>query len=202
MCVLRAEGSSKVQSRLEQQTSRLSQAQQIKSGSSSSSKAAAGSKSSPPKEKMSPAASPMDDIERGNQPAFFGTSRPRQQSCACTSSQWVVVRQLYTMLLFPVHRADGGGAGHGPDEQRRQLLWLPQLLLQQRGQLQQQRLWRGGGGPRADLTPEHDPPARATAPPGHAHPRRHHHLLPHPARGRRRPPDEHAEWVLPGSFAD
>ncbi|XP_046902034.1 ELL-associated factor 2 [Hypomesus transpacificus] len=60
----RAEGSSKVQSRLEQQTSRLSQAQQIKSGSSSSSKAAAGSKSSPPKEKMSPAASPMDDIER------------------------------------------------------------------------------------------------------------------------------------------
>lgn len=58
----RAEGSSKVQSRLEQQTSRLTQAQQVKPGSSS--KAAAGSKSSPPKDKMSPAASPMDDIER------------------------------------------------------------------------------------------------------------------------------------------
>ncbi|KAJ3592272.1 hypothetical protein NHX12_007400 [Muraenolepis orangiensis] len=56
----RAEGSSKVQSRLEQQTSRLSQ--QMKSGGSGS-KAQASSKSSPPKEKMSPA-SPMDDIER------------------------------------------------------------------------------------------------------------------------------------------
>ncbi|XP_071394949.1 ELL-associated factor 2 isoform X2 [Centroberyx affinis] len=59
----RAEGSSKIQSRLEQQTSRLSQ--QIKSGNSgSSNKTPSGSKSSPPKEKMSPA-SPMDDIERG-----------------------------------------------------------------------------------------------------------------------------------------
>ncbi|KAK0149694.1 ELL-associated factor 2 [Merluccius polli] len=57
----RAEGSSKVQSRLEQQTSRLSQ--QMKSGGSGS-KAQASSKSSPPKEKMFPA-SPMDDIERG-----------------------------------------------------------------------------------------------------------------------------------------
>ncbi|XP_071394948.1 ELL-associated factor 2 isoform X1 [Centroberyx affinis] len=58
----RAEGSSKIQSRLEQQTSRLSQ--QIKSGNSgSSNKTPSGSKSSPPKEKMSPA-SPMDDIER------------------------------------------------------------------------------------------------------------------------------------------
>lgn len=57
----RAEGSSKIQSRIEQQTSRLSQ--QMKTSVSSSSKTPAGSKSSPPKEKMSPA-SPMDDIER------------------------------------------------------------------------------------------------------------------------------------------
>lgn len=61
----RAEGSSKIHSRLEQQTSRLSQ--QLKSNSSgsssSSSKTSASLKSSPPKEKASPA-SPMDDIER------------------------------------------------------------------------------------------------------------------------------------------
>ncbi|XP_076013127.1 ELL-associated factor 2 [Genypterus blacodes] len=62
----RAEGSSKIHSRLEQQTNRLSQ--QMKSGSSISSssnnnKTSAGSKSSPPKEKRSPA-SHMDDIER------------------------------------------------------------------------------------------------------------------------------------------
>lgn len=57
----RAEGSSKIHSRLEQQTSRLSQ--QMKSNSSSSNKSSASSKSSPPKEKTSPA-SPMDDIER------------------------------------------------------------------------------------------------------------------------------------------
>ncbi|KAM8857299.1 ELL-associated factor 2 [Synchiropus picturatus] len=61
----RAEGSSKIHSRLEQQTSRLGQ--QMKSSSSSSSSGmsrnSANSKSSPPKEKASPA-SPMDDIER------------------------------------------------------------------------------------------------------------------------------------------
>ncbi|CAJ1079143.1 ELL-associated factor 2 [Xyrichtys novacula] len=57
----RAEGSSKIHSRLEQQTSRLSQ--QMKSNSSSSNKTSTSSKSSPPKEKTSPA-SPMDDIER------------------------------------------------------------------------------------------------------------------------------------------
>lgn len=57
----RAEGSSKIQSRLEQQTSRLSQ--QIKSGNGG--KASNTSKSSPAKEKLSPT-SPMDDIERGN----------------------------------------------------------------------------------------------------------------------------------------
>nr|XP_020515494.1 ELL-associated factor 2-like [Labrus bergylta] len=68
----RAEGSSKIHSRMEQQTSRLSQ--QVKSSSSSSSnnnnssssssnKTSTSSKSSPPKEKTSPA-SPMDDIER------------------------------------------------------------------------------------------------------------------------------------------
>uniref|UniRef100_G3PNN5 Transcription elongation factor Eaf N-terminal domain-containing protein n=1 Tax=Gasterosteus aculeatus aculeatus TaxID=481459 RepID=G3PNN5_GASAC len=69
----RAEGSSKVQSRLEQQTSRLSQ--QLKTSttstpppttsnpcSSSSNKTSTSSKS-PPKEKASPL-SPMDDIER------------------------------------------------------------------------------------------------------------------------------------------
>lgn len=57
----RAEGSSKIQSRLEQQTNRLSQ--QMKSGNGGGSKAPSGSKSSPPKEKLSPS-SPMDDIER------------------------------------------------------------------------------------------------------------------------------------------
>ncbi|KAK5860684.1 hypothetical protein PBY51_022145 [Eleginops maclovinus] len=62
----RAEGSSKIHSRIEQQNSRLTQ--QVKtgsssSGSSSSNKTSASSKSSPPKEKTSPA-SPMDDIER------------------------------------------------------------------------------------------------------------------------------------------
>ncbi|KAJ8283071.1 hypothetical protein COCON_G00055900 [Conger conger] len=57
----RAEGSSKVQSRLEQQTSRLSQ--QMKGGNGGGAKAASGSRSSPPKDRTSPA-SPMDDIER------------------------------------------------------------------------------------------------------------------------------------------
>ncbi|KAK1165893.1 ELL-associated factor 2-like [Acipenser oxyrinchus oxyrinchus] len=56
----RAEGSSKVQSLLEQQTSRLSQQAR---GGGSSSKTPSAPKSSPPKNKMSPA-SPMDDIER------------------------------------------------------------------------------------------------------------------------------------------
>ncbi|XP_026880209.1 ELL-associated factor 2 [Electrophorus electricus] len=55
----RAEGSSKIQSRLEQQTSRLSQQMKGSSGW----RAPAASRSSPPKEKLSPA-SPMDDIER------------------------------------------------------------------------------------------------------------------------------------------
>lgn len=59
----RAEGSSKIYSRLEQQTSRLSQQMRTSSGGSSSSKTSTSSKSSPPKEKTSPA-SPMDDIER------------------------------------------------------------------------------------------------------------------------------------------
>ncbi|XP_040913008.1 ELL-associated factor 2 [Toxotes jaculatrix] len=64
----RAEGSSKIHSRLEQQTSRLSQQMKSNHNSSSSSssnsnKTSASSKSSPPKEKTSPA-SPMDDIER------------------------------------------------------------------------------------------------------------------------------------------
>ncbi|KAF7215358.1 ELL-associated factor 2 [Nothobranchius furzeri] len=57
----RAEGSSKIHSRLEQQTSRLSQ--QMKSNSSGTSKTSSSSKSSPPKEKAS-SPSPMDDIER------------------------------------------------------------------------------------------------------------------------------------------
>ncbi|XP_033468671.1 ELL-associated factor 2 [Epinephelus lanceolatus] len=59
----RAEGSSKIHSRLEQQTSRLSQQMKTNNSSSSSSKTSISSKSSPPKEKTSPA-SPMDDIER------------------------------------------------------------------------------------------------------------------------------------------
>uniref|UniRef100_I3KK65 ELL associated factor 2 n=2 Tax=Oreochromis niloticus TaxID=8128 RepID=I3KK65_ORENI len=57
----RAEGSSKIHSRLEQQTNRLGQ--QMRSNNSSSNKTPASTKSSPPKEKTSPA-SPMDDIER------------------------------------------------------------------------------------------------------------------------------------------
>ncbi|XP_030199575.1 ELL-associated factor 2 [Gadus morhua] len=60
----RAEGSSKVQSRLEQQTSRLSQ--QVKCGGSGTKappSSIAGEGPPPPKEKMFPA-SPMDDIER------------------------------------------------------------------------------------------------------------------------------------------
>ncbi|KAM6978337.1 ELL-associated factor 2 [Tautogolabrus adspersus] len=60
----RAEGSSKIHSRMEQQTSRLSQQMKSSNSSSSSSnKTSTSSKSSPPKEKTSPA-SPMDDIER------------------------------------------------------------------------------------------------------------------------------------------
>ncbi|XP_061923359.1 ELL-associated factor 2 [Entelurus aequoreus] len=54
----RAEGSSKIHSRLEQQTSRLGQ--QMKS---SGNKNSAGPRSSPPKDKTSPA-SPLDDIEK------------------------------------------------------------------------------------------------------------------------------------------
>ncbi|XP_061697673.1 ELL-associated factor 2 [Syngnathoides biaculeatus] len=64
----RAEGSSKIHSRMEQQTSRLGQ--QMKTSGSGScgssgsgSKSTPGSKSSPPKEKISPA-SPLDDIEK------------------------------------------------------------------------------------------------------------------------------------------
>lgn len=59
----RAEGSSKIHSRLEQQTSRLSQQLKGHSSSSNATKTTASSKSPPPKEKPSPA-SPMDDIER------------------------------------------------------------------------------------------------------------------------------------------
>ncbi|XP_034549666.1 ELL-associated factor 2 [Notolabrus celidotus] len=59
----RAEGSSKIHSRMEQQTNRLSQQMKSSSSSSSSNKTSTSSKSSPPKEKTSPA-SPMDDIER------------------------------------------------------------------------------------------------------------------------------------------
>uniref|UniRef100_A0AAY4DUJ9 Transcription elongation factor Eaf N-terminal domain-containing protein n=1 Tax=Denticeps clupeoides TaxID=299321 RepID=A0AAY4DUJ9_9TELE len=82
----RAEGSSKIQSRLDQQTSRLSQ--QMKNGSggsttsSSSSSSKAPPKSSPPKEKLSPA-SPMDDIER----ELMAEARVMDQlSCSDSSS--------------------------------------------------------------------------------------------------------------------
>lgn len=64
----RAEGSSKIHSRLEQQTNRLSQQMRSNNNSNSSSssnKTSSNSKSPPLKEKASPA-SPMDDIERGN----------------------------------------------------------------------------------------------------------------------------------------
>ncbi|XP_015247689.1 ELL-associated factor 2 [Cyprinodon tularosa] len=57
----RAEGSSKIHSRLEQQTSRLSQ--QMKGNNNGANKSSTSSKGSPPKEKTSPV-SPMDDIER------------------------------------------------------------------------------------------------------------------------------------------
>ncbi|XP_038646031.1 ELL-associated factor 2 isoform X1 [Scyliorhinus canicula] len=53
----RAEGSSKIQSRLDQQTNRLGQQMRLNA------RASFAPKSSPPKEKMSPA-SQMDDIER------------------------------------------------------------------------------------------------------------------------------------------
>ncbi|XP_034741239.1 ELL-associated factor 2 isoform X2 [Etheostoma cragini] len=62
----RAEGSSKIHSRMDQPTSRLSQQPQVKSNNNnntSSNKTSASSKNSPPKDKTSPA-SPMDDIER------------------------------------------------------------------------------------------------------------------------------------------
>lgn len=66
VCIPRAEGSSKIHSRLEQQTSRFTQQMRsANSSSSSSNKSSTSSKSSPPKEKTSPA-SPMDDIERGD----------------------------------------------------------------------------------------------------------------------------------------
>ncbi|XP_068592736.1 ELL-associated factor 2 [Cebidichthys violaceus] len=60
----RAEGSSKIHSRMEQQTSRLSQQVRTNTSSSSSSKTPTSSKSPPPKEKTLSPASPMDDIER------------------------------------------------------------------------------------------------------------------------------------------
>ncbi|KAK9537141.1 hypothetical protein VZT92_004780 [Zoarces viviparus] len=60
----RAEGSSKIHSRLEQQNSRLSQQVKTSTTTSSSSKTPTSSKSPPPKEKTLSPASPMDDIER------------------------------------------------------------------------------------------------------------------------------------------
>ncbi|XP_061648602.1 ELL-associated factor 2 [Phyllopteryx taeniolatus] len=82
----RAEGSSKIHSRMEQQTSRLGQ--QMKSsgnsgssGSGSGSKSSTGSKSSPPKEKTSPA-SPMDDIEK----ELMAEARVMDQMSSASSS--------------------------------------------------------------------------------------------------------------------
>ncbi|XP_061774163.1 ELL-associated factor 2 isoform X1 [Nerophis ophidion] len=65
----RAEGSSKIHSRLEQQTSRLGQ--QMKS---SGSKNLAGPRSSPLKDKTSPA-SPLDDIEKGSVRQVYHVTR-------------------------------------------------------------------------------------------------------------------------------
>ncbi|XP_061547550.1 ELL-associated factor 2 [Phycodurus eques] len=82
----RAEGSSKIHSRMEQQTSRLGQ--QMKSsgnsgssGSGSGSKSSMGSKSSPPKEKTSPA-SPLDDIEK----ELMAEARVMDQMSSASSS--------------------------------------------------------------------------------------------------------------------
>ncbi|XP_019731098.1 ELL-associated factor 2 [Hippocampus comes] len=81
----RAEGSSKIHSRMEQQTSRLGQ--QMKSNSSSSgssgggSKSLAGSKSSPPKGKTSPT-SPLDDIEK----ELMAEARVMDQMSSASSS--------------------------------------------------------------------------------------------------------------------
>ncbi|XP_057709141.1 ELL-associated factor 2 [Corythoichthys intestinalis] len=79
----RAEGSSKIHSRLEQQqTGRLGQ--QLKnssSGSASGSKSSAGSKSSPPKEKTAPA-SPLDDIEK----ELMAEARVMDQMSSASSS--------------------------------------------------------------------------------------------------------------------
>ncbi|XP_077392177.1 ELL-associated factor 2 [Festucalex cinctus] len=82
----RAEGSSKIHSRMEQQTSRLGQ--QMKSSSSSGSsgsgngsKSSAGSKSSPPKEKTLPT-SPLDDIEK----ELMAEARVMDQMSSASSS--------------------------------------------------------------------------------------------------------------------
>ncbi|KAM9801761.1 ELL-associated factor 2 [Syngnathus typhle] len=80
----RAEGSSKIHSRVEQQPSRLGQ--QMKSSSSGSSsgsgsKSLPGSKNSPPKEKTSPA-SPLDDIEK----ELMAEARVMDQMSSASSS--------------------------------------------------------------------------------------------------------------------
>lgn len=131
----RAEGSSKIHSRLEQQTSRLSQ-QMRSNNSSSSNKSSASSKSSPPKEKTSPA-SPMDDIERGDVLSDFFQmylkEREMEERFCCMGQLLSIIPDHISSSLFVlvVHRADGRGEGHGPAEQRRQLVGLKQLLVVQ-----------------------------------------------------------------------
>lgn len=83
-----------------------------------------------------------------------------------------------------LRRADGRGAGHGPTEQRRQLLGLQQLLvLQQRGQLQQ-RLGRRARAS-ADLSPGQSQHAN----------HQHRHRKQQPPSGEWRRTHEHARWV-------
>ncbi|XP_077435463.1 ELL-associated factor 2 [Vanacampus margaritifer] len=80
----RAEGSSKIHSRMEQQTSRLGQQMKSSGGSSGSgngTKGSAGSKNSPPKEKTSPP-SPLDDIEK----ELMAEARVMDQMSSASSS--------------------------------------------------------------------------------------------------------------------
>lgn len=97
----RAEGSSKIQSRLEQQTNRLSQ--QMKSGNGSKAPQTS-SKSSPPKEKMSPA-SPMDDIEKGN--VFMCMN-----SCLCSFCFQFKYTQNNTFSLIMLRAMLNDSIGH------------------------------------------------------------------------------------------
>lgn len=207
--ILRAEGSSKIHSRLEQQTSRLSQ--QIKSNNSSSSnKSSSCSKSSPPKEKTSPS-SPMDDIERGDMVLGkmgvlelpyhlfvegFGTLASWIDIVSLLGFiQWALcstnVETCFTFLNLSVCtsmvcRVDGGGTGHGPAEHWRQLVRLQQLLILQQWRQFQQQWLRGWTDLSAELNPGQSQ---------HAY-HQHQHWNQQSPPGEWRGTNEHTQWVL------